>query len=261
MATNEGQAALIEHRDEIIRLKTALDVAFGPGVRNNISAPEDFVVFSLGLSSRDLWEEILFLINHGYEHAALRTSRTLYECVVFSLFISKHPETRQTYLDAMHSQWATILRNVPSADQSMPEMHNALVKKVPSYGAGKHISLFWNDEGTTYKMACDVGVSELFHSLAFNYTSGFVHPSAVFLLRRMKKLPNGEFIHESDATYQDWKMALRITHDLMINAIRLRLKYAKSDALRDALELCEKDFSNVWGYVPQLLNQSQEKKA
>src|SRR5271156_2013806 len=106
MGANEGQNALIEHRDKIVRLKVALDVAFGPGVTNNVSAREDFVVFSLGLAARDLCEEILFLVNQGYDHAALRASRTLYECVVFSLYISKHPETWEPYLDAMHSQWA-----------------------------------------------------------------------------------------------------------------------------------------------------------
>jgi hypothetical protein len=122
----------------------------------------------------------------------------------------------------------------------------------PAYGECKYVSLDWNNDRTTFRMASEVGISELFHSLAFNYTSGFVHPSAMFLLSSFGPItPNGQLTVTKDNEDDESKMALRITHDLMINALRLRLKYADSRELRDSLALCEKDFVEIWGYQPQ----------
>jgi hypothetical protein len=45
---------------------------------------------------------------------------------------------------------------------------------------------------------------------------------------------------------------MQVTHDLIINAIRLRQKYSPSPALKESLMVCEADFLNIWGYVPQL---------
>jgi hypothetical protein len=246
---------LTKYKDEIDRLKTALDVAFGAGTRANPSAVEDRIIFPLGVATRDLCEEVIWFVHQGFGNAALRTSRTLYECVVFCLYINKHPDSWENYLGTMHSQWAKIMQNVPGADRNLPQIHNVLLEKVPKYGRGKtaFISLDWNDEGTTHKMAADVGISNLFHSLAFNYASGFVHPSAMFLLHNLtQSTPDGPLLTGTDSDRQEWKFALQISHDMTINAMRLRTKYSDSGALRCSLALCEQDFSNVWGYAPQL---------
>lgn len=244
---------LAPYKIEIDHLRTALDLAFGLNQTNNPNAPEDRVVFPLGVASRDLCEEVIWNVHHKFGFGALRTSRTMYECVVFSLYINKHPETWEAYLDSMHAQWANILRNVPGADQSLPEIHKALSNKVPKYGTGKMIPLDWNDDGTTYKMASDIGMSDLFHSLAFGYTSAFVHPSALFFLGKLTKSSVDNRILVGDKTQDtESKMALQITHDLTINSIRLRLKYSGTASLRDALSVCERDFFVIWGYTPQL---------
>ena len=189
------------------------------------------------------------------ENGALRTSRTLYECVVFCLYINKHPETWNSYLDTMHSQWARIMQNVPGADQTLPDIHNVLLTRVPKYGKGKgaFISLDWNNKNTTYKMASDVGISDPFHSLAFNYASGFVHPSAMFVLHSLaRSAPDGPVTAGADSDSQEWRFALQISHDMTINAMRLRTKYSDSSGLRNSLKICEADFLSIWGYQPQL---------
>lgn len=101
---------LEKYKEEVERLRIALDLAFGAETMNNPSMPEDIVVFPLGVAARDIFEEIHFLVYYGFGHAALRSSRTLYECVVFALYISKHPETWKDYLATMHAQWAKSFR-------------------------------------------------------------------------------------------------------------------------------------------------------
>lgn len=253
MEASEAQNRLAKYRGELDHLKTAVDLAFGENVASNVAMPEDRVVFPLGVASRDLFEEIHFLVHHGLGNAALRASRTLYECVVFASYISKHPESWESYVDTMYAQWANVLRNVPDAVRTLPEMHNELVARVPRYAVGKFAPLEWNDEGNTYKMASDIGMPDDFHSLAFGYTSMFVHPSAVFFLRRLSQpSPGGPMIIGTTHDDREWRMAMQIAHDLIINSIRLRLKYSQSSALRESLERCETDFLNIWGYKPHL---------
>jgi hypothetical protein len=167
-------------------------------------------------------------------------------------YVNKHPDTWKPFLETMYASWANILRSVPDADQLLPEMHRNLSAKFPKYVQGKHIRLDWNDEGHTFDMASDVGVSREFHSLAFNYTSAFVHPSASFVLGRIAQSPeDGKFSFGAKRNDNSWRIALQIAHDLIISSIRLRVKYSDSPQLRDSLILCERDFLNIWGYTPQ----------
>jgi hypothetical protein len=252
MNIEEPRGALTKYAQELERLKVAMDLAYGVGTTNNPSLPEDRVVFPLGVAARDLFEDVHFLVYHARGHTALRTSRTLYECVVFACYIHKHPETWADYLETMYASWANVLRNVSGADQSLPEMHRILSQKYPKYVQGKHVPLDWNDDRTTYDMASAVGVSDDFHAHAFGYTSAYVHPSASFFLRRMTKPDEEEkFVVGVSPNDKSWRESLRISHDLMITALRLRTKYNASPELRTALDVCEKDFLGIWGYVPQ----------
>jgi hypothetical protein len=252
MDTIDSKAALLKYHDEFDRLIVAMDLAFGAGAASNGSSPEDFVVFPLGVAARNLFEEIHFLVSQGYGDAAVRTSRTLYECVVFALYINKHPETWSPYLETMYASWANVLRSVSDPGGILPEMHQVLSEKFPKYVERKHVSLNWNDEGHTFAMAADVGVSGDFHSLAFGYTSAFVHPSASFILGRITQLPEEKrFLFGTKRNDNAWRIALQIAHDLMITSIRLRTKYSDSQRLRESVTLCGTDFSNIWGYTPQ----------
>jgi hypothetical protein len=252
MNAGESQAALAKYKNELDRLRVALNLAFGGKASSSASMSEDFVVFPLGIAARDLFEEVYFLVSHGYGDAALRSSRTLYECVVFARYISKHPKTWRRYLETMYASWANVLRSVSNPEVLLPEMHKVLSKKFPKYAQGKHVPLDWNDEGHTFNMATDVGVSGDFHSLAFGYTSAFVHPSASFILGRITKLPEKDrFLVGTKRNDNSWRIALQVAHDLMISSIRLRLKYSKNLQLHDSLTQCETDFVGIWGYAPE----------
>jgi hypothetical protein len=152
----------------------------------------------------------------------------------------------------MYASWANVLRNVPNAEQNLPEMHRTLSEQFIQYRQGKHVPLDWNNDRTTYNMATAVGVPEEFHSLTFGYTSMYVHPSASFFLGRIELSPKIEkLVVGVKSDDKSWNISLRISHDLMITALRLRARYSGSAKLLDDLKICERDFFTIWGYAPQ----------
>jgi hypothetical protein len=157
---------IAKHQVELLRIKKAVDLAFGPGQRPS-NEQEDRVLFPLGVSCRDLFEEILWAVDEGFGRAALRSARTMYECVAFCRHIHLHPEKADDFLQMFHTQAA----------------------------AGKRIGLQdlkWTSENT-YEMAKEAGRLGELHPLAFDYASAYVHPSAVFLLSHMSEaVPGGE---------------------------------------------------------------------
>src|SRR5271166_33251 len=82
---------IAEYGAELMRFREMLDLAFAGGARSSKS-PEDRVVFPLLVSCRDIVEEILFALNDGFGRAALRSARTMYECVVTARYLNLHPE-------------------------------------------------------------------------------------------------------------------------------------------------------------------------
>jgi len=238
------------YRAEILRLRCALDVAFARGARSSAAREEDRVIFLLGVACRDLFEEVLFAVSEGFGRSALRSVRTMYECVVFSHFLRLHPEKTDDYLATFHAQWAKVLRDLPDAAREMPEVHKDVALKVPAYAKGKTVNLDWSDK-TTKKMAQEAGITTDFHAWSFSYTSGFVHPSGMFLMRHLSAGPG---VIEVSTAGQDEEslFALRISHILIMNAANLRLKYATSSELKESLAECRKDFVKIWGYEPPI---------
>jgi hypothetical protein len=234
-----------------LQLGDALDLAFSKGARSS-KAPEDRVIFPLGVACRDIFEEILFAVSEGFGRSALRSGRTLYECVVFSRYLNRYPDKTEDYLATFHAQWAMVLKNIPDAAKAMPHVHSVILEKVPAYAGGKRIDLEWSDK-KLLKMAEEVGIPNQFHAWAYNYTSGFVHPSAMFLLHHLSQDAPGEVIEISNKPqdHEAW-WALRLAHCLLLNAIDLRLKYAPSTDLAARLAECKTDFARIWGCPPPI---------
>lgn len=230
-------------------MRQALESAFPKEAR--IPAPER-AIFPLGIACRDLFEEVIFSAFAGFGRLALRTVRTMYECVVFARYLDHYPEKTADYLAAFHSQWAMFLRNIPDAEKSMPEVHRAILGKIPKYAAGKGIKWEWSDK-KTLEMAKDVNIPGQFHAFAFNRTSAYVHPNVEFMLSHISQVqPGGVIVISARAQDREAISALRLSHILILNALNLRLKYAPSTALSERLEECTKDFVKIWGYQPPI---------
>jgi hypothetical protein len=130
---------------------------------------------------------------------------------------------------------------------TMPEVDKVISAKVPAYAAGKYVDLDWSDKNTL-KMAEEAGIPNQFHAWAFNYASGFVHPSGLFLIRHLSHGPGDVLEVSMKPQDEEATFAWRISHSLILNAIDLRLKYAPSAPLQAASDECKKDFVKIWGY-------------
>jgi hypothetical protein len=94
-------------------------------------------------------------------------------------------------------------------------------------------------------------VGEL-HSLAFTLASAYIHPGAQFLMSQMSVSLDGVFHLSEKSQDAESAFALRSGHDLLMNAVDLRLKYAPSKELGSLFEICKTDFKTIWGYEPHL---------
>jgi len=245
---------IAEYGAELIRVEEMLDLAFASGAKSS-KAPEDRVVFPLLVSCRDILEEMLFAINEGFGRAALRSARTIYECVVIARYLNLHPEKADAFLSAFHVQWAKIIQSIPLEYRSSA-MHDRLTACVPKYAEGKLVGvrdLDWSGKHTL-GMAKEAGQLADLHSIAFDYASAFVHPSAMFVLSALSQPdPSEKVLHVSvRPQVEQARQAVQIAHDLVLNAVDLRLKYSPSDALQQRFDTCKQDFLRIWGYSPHL---------
>ena len=243
---------LLEHihqyNAELLRFRSLLDEAFAKGAKSS-GKTEDRIVFPLLVAARDIMEEILFEISNGHGRAALRSVRTLYECVVTAHQLHLHPEKMNDFFGMFYVQWAKILQNLPSPTAT--EMHKTISKHVSKFAQGKPVGLKdldWSGQHTR-EMAEEAGEIAKLHPLAFDYASAYVHPSILFFLSGLTHDPEtAQFQVSVKPQDEEGTCALRASHDLLLNAVALRLEYVPSESVKAQFEQCKQDFNNIWGY-------------
>jgi hypothetical protein len=237
---------------EIDRIRNLMDSAFSRGARSS-NAPEDKVVFPLLVVCRGIVEEILFAIKDGFGRAALRATRTMYECVVAARYISLHPEKAEDFLAIFHVEWAKMFQDIPAQFRNL-QIDTEIGAFVLKYSAGKRVGLQdlkWSDSQVA-DMAKDAGALAELHPLAFTLASAYIHPGALFLVSQMSMTSDGVFHIDEKPQDGESAFAMRSGHDLLMNAVDLRLKYSPSAELKVLFEICKTDFERIWGYEPHI---------
>lgn len=181
--SSEGnfQTILANYSVELERIRELMDMAFSRGATST-DAPEDKVVFPLLVSCRDIAEEILFAINDGFGRAALRATRTMYECVVTARYLNLHPEKVDDFIGLFHVEWAKILQEIPAEYRSL-SIEPDIAAHVPKFAEGKRLGmkdLNWSG-AQIYEMAATAGPLSHLHSSAYVLPSAYIHPGCLFL--------------------------------------------------------------------------------
>jgi hypothetical protein len=239
---------------ELERVRKLMDSAFSGGASSS-SLREDKVVFPLLVSCRDITDEVLFAIKDGFGRAALRATRTMYECVVIARHLNLHPEKTSPFLDIFHAEWAKVLQDVPEAGRGT-SMDQMIAAHVPKYARGKRVStkdLDWSEK-TVHEMAKEAGPLAELHPIAYTLASAYIHPGAMFYLSTLTKSDTSEDIVQVSVGTQDAesRYALRNAHDLLLNAVDLRLKYAPTQEFLAQFGECKADFLRSWGFQPHI---------
>jgi hypothetical protein len=220
---------------ELERVRRLMDLAFAGGAAST-SVLEDKVVFPLLVSCRDITEEILLAVKDGFGRAALRATRTMYECVVIARHLNLHPEKTSDFLDIFHAEWAKVYQDIPEARRGA-SMDQSIAAHVPKYAQQRRVGMKELDWSGTHvhEMAKEAGqLADLLSTLS---TSG----------------QDESVIKISEKTQDvESRYAIRIAHDLLLNSVDLRLKYAPSLALQELFGECESDFLRIWGYQPHI---------
>jgi hypothetical protein len=239
---------------ELERVRRLMDSAFANGAAST-SRPEDKVVFPLLVSCRDITEEILFAVKEGFGRAALRATRTMYECVVVARHLNLHPEKAADFLSIFHAERAKVYQDIPEARRGV-SMDDSIAAYVPKYAQRKRVvakDLDWS--GTrVYEMAKEAGGLAELHPIAYTLASAYIHPGAVFYLSNLSASVDGESVVRVSEGSQETesRYAIRNAHDLLLNAADLRLKYAPTPNLSDLFDECKADFLRLWGYQPHI---------
>jgi hypothetical protein len=239
---------------ELERVRRLMDLAFAGGAAST-SVLEDKVVFPLLVSCRDITEEILLAVKDGFGRAALRATRTMYECVVIARHLNLHPEKTSDFLDIFHAEWAKVYQDIPEARRGA-SMDQSIAAHVPKYAQQRRVGMKELDWSGTHvhEMAKEAGQLADLHALAYSLASAYIHPGAMFYLSTLSTSGQDESVIKISEKTQDVesRYAIRIAHDLLLNSVDLRLKYAPSLALQELFGECESDFLRIWGYQPHI---------
>ncbi len=79
-------------------------------------------------------------------------------------------------------------------------------------------------------------------------------PAQCFIFQRYQRPDQNDAVLKVSEKSQDpeARHALRGAHDLLLNAVDLRLKYAPSSELSSLFFECKDDFVRIWGYQPHI---------
>jgi hypothetical protein len=178
----------------------------------------------------------------------LRNVRTLYECVVVAHHLHLHPEKKNDYFAMFYVQWAKILQNLPSP--TMTDMHRTVSQYVPKFAQGKMVGLKdldWSGKHTR-EMAEEAGEIAKLHPLAFDHAFAYVHPSILFFLSTLTHDAGTELFQVGVKSQdQDGSLVLRASHDMLLNAVELRLKYVASDCRESTARAMQAGFHQYLG--------------
>jgi hypothetical protein len=243
-----------EYDSELKRVRELMDLAFSGGATST-SAREDRVVFPLLVACRDITEEVLFAIKDGFGRAALRSTRTMYECVVTARHLHLHPEKTEKFLAIFHAEWARVYQDIPKQYRDA-KTDSMIAVHVPKYAEDRYVGmkeLDWSD-AQVHKMAEEAGRLAELHPFAYTLPSAYIHPGAMFCLRMLSASAESKDVFEISEDKQEWAsmQALRNAHDLLLNAVDLRLKYQPTNDLQNLFDDCSADFSKAWGYGPHI---------
>ena len=243
-----------KYSEELERARELMDLTFSRGSAST-DAAEDRVVFPLLVSCRDIIEEILFAIRDGFGRAALRATRTMCECLVIARHLNLHPEKTEDFLNLFYIEWAKVYQDIPEVERDAG-MEAEIRAHVPRYAQGKRVrttELEWSGNHV-YELAKEAGSLAELHSLVFTLASAYIHPGAVLYLSSLSTSEQEESVVKISEKTQDAEArhALRGAHDLLLNAVDLRLKYAPSSAIDDLFCQCKDDFLRIWGYQPHI---------
>lgn len=152
-------------------------------------------------------------------------------------------------VNVLNPQWAKIMQNVPPEFRDQV-LDSKLVSEVPKYRDGKPVTnkdIEWSDTHVR-QMAREAGNIIHLHPFAFDQASAYLHASGMYVIRMLTWDGQSKSFGIRERHLYEEQLALRLTHDLALNSIDLRLQCAPNKDHQARFDQCVIDFSLIWGY-------------
>lgn len=185
------------------RLKKTLEDAFVRKVESDDPAPR--LIFGLGRLAVEDFSEILLLYMNGYGVGALKLLRPLFERVVTGLYLTRHPEEAQDFLDFAYVQQRRLINHAKSSgvDVGKHGTKEQLAEVEGEYQRvkGRFLEPLCKKCGTTRDqmswtkkdlktLADEVGMGSLYGTAAF-WPTLQIHTTRAALDVRLEPTPDG----------------------------------------------------------------------
>ena len=203
-------------------LNDALDSVFSNTV---IPDRESLTVFMLGRRCANDFEEILLLASNGHGFAALQILRSMFEKLVDSCYLHKHPAEVDAFWDYYFVQ-IEKLNYQDIADKTNPNWRTIAAKFKSKGKKGTRTQPRWAKDNLV-KMAKDQGLeNSLKH--AYYLPNLFIHNSVAEIMFALEQDQNGKFTPVDFNNPKERRMAdIAIIHAflLLLKTLELQIEH------------------------------------
>lgn len=238
-------------------LRTAMATAF---LRKGSSAEAiDRFVFLYGRLCCEDFHEVLLCCGNGYGFAALKLVRSLYERAVTIRYLHEHPDELTAFLDFHHIQAYKLL--IPVEETFGGIVSKAVSDEVKTkYDEVKRDFLITVCErcGTkrvnhTWNKLDFVSLAKRSGSLGPLLVQGYylpmrhAHATLGSLMSRLEYTPEEGLSFVPNAQREDADQAFIVAHNIIIEVLRVQEERFKVPHLEEQLQVCAKDFLEMYG--------------
>ena len=248
----ERNAAFLER---FTQLEEALKLAFG---ERQLGEPIDKVIFLFGRVCIEDFFEILLCCANGNGQAAQKLLRGLYERVVTLEYLHDHPEEVDDFLD-FHlvnqrklklACEATMGKDTFSPgmaadiEQRYQEVKDKFMITDCEKCGTKKPNHSWNKLDFV-AMANKTALGKLI-VLGYYLPLRQAHATVASMFSRMVATKDGGIAFEQNAQRKTADDVLRVSHNIVLNVLRVENEHFKTEGLKEKYDNCLQDFIDVW---------------
>jgi Family of unknown function (DUF5677) len=234
-------------REALARLKTMLETAFLRAV--DADDLTKFTIFGLGRLAVEDFFEILLLAVNGYGFGALKLLRPLYERVVTAVYLMRHPDEAQDFVDFAYVNQRKLLNHAKNSGVDVTKYATAeqLTELEAEYQrvTERLRRNYWSDKNVKVQ-ADEVGLGDLYGMAAF-WPTLHLHTTRAALDARLEVSADGA-VFKAGAQRKEADQALGYAHILVVQIL-----YACNEFFSWGLDMAGvlADVEGCWGDVGQ----------
>jgi hypothetical protein len=245
-------------------LVRAIDLAF---TRMQImSGPEDKVVYIYGRMCAEDFMEILLVCGNGYGAAGMKLLRSMYEHTVTLRYLHDHPDEIGAFMDYHHVQQYKLMRPILETFGKDALPSDTVADVVRNYTrlkedfmitdcktcGTKRLNHMWNkmDFVSLAKKTGAIGTL-----IVPGYFLPLRHAHSTFggMSERLE-IEDDHIGFQSESQPEMADQALNVAHNCILAVLEVQNERFDIDGLKEQLQICLKDYLEVWVPDSKLLN-------